>query len=91
VLRAAGVLFPGDVEDRDVEELLTLPDRRARWLLLPHPGKDFRLHREFVRRAAPEALFVSGPEGCASPKVLEALPVAPRLAGREGAMEIPLK
>jgi competence protein ComEC len=91
VLRAAGVLFPGDIEDRGVEELLTLPDLRARWLLLPHHGKYFRLHREFVRRVGPETILVSAPEGYSSAKVLDALPVPPRLTGREGAMEIPLK
>jgi competence protein ComEC len=91
VLRAAGVLFPGDIEDRGVEELLTLPDVQARWLLMPHHGKYFRLHRDFVRRVAPEVIFVSAPEGYSSPKVLDALPIPPRLTGREGAMEIPLK
>ena len=91
MLRAAGVLFPGDIEDRGVEELLTLPDVRARWLLMPHHGKYFRQHREFVRRVDPEVILVSAPEGYSSSKVLEALPVPPRLTGREGAVEIPLK
>ena len=91
VTRAAGVLFPGDIEERGVEELLTLPDVHARWLLLPHHGKYFRQHQEFVRRVAPEAIFVSAPEGYSSAKVLDALPFPPRLTGREGAMEIRLK
>jgi len=91
VLRAAGVLFPGDIEDRGVEELLLLPDVRARWLLMPHHGKYFRQHREFVRRVDPEVILISAPEGYSSPKVLEALPVPPLLTGREGAVEIPLK
>src|SRR2546426_12706235 len=54
VLRAAGVLFPGDIEERGVAEILGLPDIRARWLLMPHHGKFFRQHQEFVRRVAPE-------------------------------------
>ncbi|HZF00087.1 MAG TPA: ComEC/Rec2 family competence protein [Planctomycetota bacterium] len=91
VLRAANVLFPGDIEERGVEELMTLPEIRAKWLLLPHHGKYFRQHREFVRRVAPEVILVSAPEGYFSPKVLEALPLPPRVTGREGAIEIPLK
>jgi competence protein ComEC len=91
VLRAANVLFPGDIEERGVEELLTLPDVRARVLLLPHHGKFHRQHRELVQRVAPEIILVSAPEGYSSPKVLEALPFAPRLTGREGALEIELK
>lgn len=90
VLRAAGVLFPGDIEERGVEELLTVPDVRARVLLMPHHGKWFRQHREFVNRVAPETILISAPEGYSSPKVLEALPVPPRMTGREGAVEIPL-
>jgi len=91
VLRAAGVLFPGDIEERGVEELLTLPDVRARWLLMPHHGKFFRQHQEFVRRVAPDAILVSAPEGYSSSKVIDALPRPPRLTGREGAIEIQLK
>jgi len=91
VMRAAGVLFPGDIEERGVEELLTLPDVRARWLLMPHHGKLFRQHQEFVRRVGPEAILVSAPEGYSSSKVLDALPIAPRITGREGAIEILLK
>jgi len=91
VLRAAGVLFPGDIEERGVGELLTLPDVRARVLLLPHHGKFHRQHQELVRRVAPELILVSAPEGYSSPKVLEALPFAPRTTGREGVLEIELK
>jgi len=91
VLRAAGVLFPGDIEERGVEELLALPDVRARWLLMPHHGKWFRQHQEFVRRVSPETILVSAPEGYSSAKVLDALPLAPRITGREGAIEILLK
>jgi competence protein ComEC len=91
VLRAAGVLFPGDIEERGVEELLALPELRARWLLMPHHGKLFRQHQEFVRRVGPESILVSAPEGYFSAKVIDALPVAPRITGREGAIEIMLK
>jgi competence protein ComEC len=91
VLRAADVLFPGDIEERGVEELLALPDLRARWLLMPHHGKFFRQHQEFVRRVGPEAILVSAPEGYSSAKVIDALPRPPRLTGREGAIEIRLK
>ena len=91
VLRAADVLFPGDIEERGVEELLALPDVRARWLLMPHHGKFFRQHREFVRRVGPETILVSAPEGYFSAKVIDALPRPPRLTGREGAIEIRLK
>lgn len=91
VLRAAGVLFPGDIEERGVEELLTVPDVRARVLLMPHHGKYFRQHRDFVRRVAPELILVSAPEGYSSAKVLDELPVPFRTTGREGAVEIPLK
>jgi len=91
VLRAAGVLFPGDIEERGVEELLTLPDVRARWLVMPHHGKLFRQHEEFVRRVSPESILVSAPEGYYSPKVVDALPLPPRITGREGAIEIHLK
>ena len=73
------------------EELLTLPDVRARWLLMPHHGKLFRQHQEFVRRVGPEAILVSAPEGYSSSKVFDALPIAPRITGREGAIEILLK
>jgi len=91
VLRAAGVLFPGDIEERGVEELLTLPDVRARWLVLPHHGKFFRQHAEFVRRVAPDTILVSAPQGYFSTKVIDALPVAPHITGREGAIEMRLK
>ncbi len=91
VLRAAGVLFPGDIEERGVEELLTLPDVRARWLVMPHHGKFFRQHQELVRRVGPETVLVSAPEGYFSSKVIDALPVRTRITGREGAIEIPLK
>lgn len=91
VLRAAGVLFPGDIEERGVEELLTLPDVRARRLVMPHHGKMFRQHLEFVRRVAPETIFVSAPEGYYSAKVVDALPVRPRITGLEGAIEMSLK
>jgi competence protein ComEC len=91
VLRAAGVLFPGDIEERGVEELLTLPDVRARWLVMPHHGKLFRQHQEFVRRVDPQSILVSAPEGYFSPKVIDALPLPPRITGREGAIEIHLK
>jgi len=63
VIRAAGVLFPGDIEERGVEELLTLPDLHAHWPLMPHHGKLFRQHQEFVRRVAPDVIVVSAPEG----------------------------
>jgi competence protein ComEC len=91
VLRAAGVLFPGDIEERGVEELLSLRDVRARWLLMPHHGKFFRQHQEFVRRVAPEKILVSAPEGYFSSKVIDALPLPPRITGRTGAIEIQLK
>ena len=91
VIRAAGVLFPGDIEERGVEELLTLPDLHARWLLMPHHGKLFRQHQEFVRRVGPDVIVVSAPEGYSSARVLDALPLAPRITGREGAIEILLK
>jgi competence protein ComEC len=84
VLRAAGVLFPGDVEDRGVEELLGLPDLRARVLILPHHGKHFRRHEEFVRRVDPDVIVVSAPRGYSSPRVLDALPFPARLTGEEG-------
>lgn len=91
VLRAAGVLFPGDVEERSVEELLTLPDLRARILILPHHGKMFRQHEEFVRRVAPETILVSAPKGYYSEKVVLALPVLPLITGVDGAIQISLK
>jgi len=91
VVRAAGVLLPGDVEERGVEELLTLPDLRARVLVLPHHGKYFRQHEEFVRRVAAETIIVSASEGYFSPRVIDALPVKPLITGREGAIEKLLK
>ncbi len=91
VLRAAGVLFTGDIEERGAEELLTLPDLRAKVLVMPHHGKMFRQHVEFVRRVAPETVVVSAPKGYSSEKVLMALPVLPRVTGFEGAVEIRVK
>ena len=91
ILRAAGVLFPGDVMDRGAEEVMTLPDIRAKVLLMPHHGKWFHLHAEFVRRVAPETILVSAPEGYYSEKVILALPILPRITGRDGAIEMPLK
>ena len=91
VLRAAGVLFPGDIQDRGVEELLTLPDLKAKVLLMPHHGKMFKRHEEFVRRVAPETIVVSAPRGYSSEKVIAALPILPRITGLEGAIQIPLK
>ena len=58
---------------------------------MPHHGKFFRQHQEFVRRVAPEAILVSAPEGYFSSKVIDALPGTPRITGREGAIEIRLK
>ncbi len=91
VLRASGVFLPGDVEDAGVEELLALPDLKARLLVMPHHGKRFRRHEEFVRRVGPQHVIVSAPEGYYSPQVIEALPVPARITGREGAVEIVLK
>lgn len=91
VLRAAGVLLPGDIEERGVEEVLTLLDLRARVLVMPHHGKFFKQHEEFVRRVAPETVIVSAPEGYYRREVIDALPVTPRITGREGAIEIILK
>jgi competence protein ComEC len=91
VVRAAGVLLPGDVEERGVEELLALPDLRARVLVLPHHGKYFRQHEEFVRRVGPETVIVSASEGYFSSRVVEALPVPPLITGRVGAVEKLLK
>ncbi len=90
VLRAGGVLLPGDVEERGVDELFTLEDLRAEVLVMPYHGKFFRQHEEFVRRVAPRTIIVSAPEGYFSPRVIDALPVKPRLTGREGAIEIVL-
>jgi competence protein ComEC len=86
VLRAADVLLPGDIEERGVEELMALPDLRARVLVLPHHGKHFRQHRELAARVAPEVVVVSAPEGYYSEEVVEALPVPARITGREGAI-----
>jgi len=91
VLRAGGVLFTGDIQDRGVEELLSLPDLRARVLVMPHHGKYFRRHEELVRRVAPEAAVVSAPPGYFSPRLVETLPVPVRLTGREGAIQIVLR
>lgn len=91
VLRAGGVLFPGDIQDRGVEELLTLPDLRARVLVLPHHGKYFERHQEFVRRVGAEMIVVGAPEGYYSPRVVDALPVPALITGREGCVEKLLK
>lgn len=88
VARTDGILIPGDAQDRGVEELLTLPDLRARVLLLPHHGKFFKRHAELYRRVAPEAVVASAPVGYSSPKVLEASPVPVLITGREGAVEL---
>jgi competence protein ComEC len=90
VLRAAGVLLPGDVEERGVEELLALPDLKARVLVLPHHGKFFKQHAELYARTAPEAVVASAPEGYGSSKVLDASPVPVLLTGARGAVEIEL-
>ena len=90
VLRVAGVLLPGDVEERGVEELLTLPDLRARVLLLPHHGKFFKQHEEFVRRVGPETIVISASKGYFSRRVVDALPTPPRITGHEGAVELVL-
>ena len=90
VVRAAGVLLPGDVEERGVEELLTLPDLKTRVLVLPHHGKFFKQHAELYRRAAPEAVVASAPDGYGSSKVLDASPVPVLLTGPRGAVEIDL-
>jgi competence protein ComEC len=91
VLRAGGVLFPGDIEDMGVEELLTLPDLRARVLVMPHHGKYFRRHEELLRRVAPGHVVVSAPPRYYSPRVMETLPVPPAITGHEGAIEITLR
>ena len=91
VLRAGGVLFPGDIEELGVEELLTLQDLRARALVMPHHGKYFRQHAELVRRVDPEHAVVSSPPGHYSPRVVDALPVPARITGKEGAIEILLR
>ncbi len=88
VVRVAGVLLPGDIEERGAEELLTLPDLRARVLVMPHHGKYFRQHEELVRRVAADLVLVSAPEGYGSERVLGALRVRTLLTGREGAIEI---
>ena len=90
VARGDGILFPGDVQDRGVEELLALPDLRARVLVLPHHGKFFKRFEEFYRRVGPEAVVASAPVGYSSSKVLEASPVPVLLTGREGAIELEL-
>ncbi len=91
VLRAANVLFPGDIEERGVEELMSLPDLKTRFLILPHHGKFHRRHEDFARRVSPEEILVSAPLGYGSDRVLKALPVPPRLTGQEGAIQILLK
>ncbi len=91
VLRAGGVLLPGDIEDMGIEELLTLPDLRARILVLPHHGKHFKRHDELLRRVGPEAAIVSAPKGHYSPRVVDALKVPVRVTGREGAIQVVLK
>jgi beta-lactamase superfamily II metal-dependent hydrolase len=91
VARTDGILLPGDIQDRGVEELLTLPDLRARVLVLPHHGKSFKRPEELYRRVAPELVIASAPLGYASPKVLDASPVPVLLTGREGAIELELR
>jgi competence protein ComEC len=90
VLRAGGVLLPGDVEERGVEELLALPDLRARVLVLPHHGKFHERHEEFARRVGAEVTVASAPEGYFSPRVAAALSPPPLITGREGAVELEL-
>lgn len=90
VVRAAGILLPGDVEDRGVEELLGLPDLAARVLVLPHHGKFFKRYEELYRRVAPELVVASAPEGYGSAKVLAASPVPVLLTGLRGAVEVEL-
>lgn len=91
VLRAGGVLFPGDIQDMGVEELLTLPDLKARVLVMPHHGKYFKRHEELLRRVAPERVVVSAPRKHYSPRVMNSLPVPPAITGHEGAIEIVLR
>jgi competence protein ComEC len=91
VLRAAGVLLPGDVQDLGVEELLALPDLCARVLVMPHHGKFFKRHEDFVRRVSPEAIVVSAPSNYFSPRVIGALPRPPLITGREGAVLLELR
>jgi competence protein ComEC len=91
VLRAGGALFTGDIEERGAEELLTLPDLRARVLVMPHHGKHFKQHRELVARVAPERILVSAPQGYFDKRVIDALPVPPDITGRRGAIEIIIK
>jgi competence protein ComEC len=88
VLRTGGVLLPGDVEERGVEELLTLPDLRARVLVLPHHAKFHRRHEEFARRVGAQVTIASAPEGYYSPRVAAALDPPPLITGREGAIEL---
>ncbi len=90
VLRADGILLPGDIEERGVEELLTLPDLKARVLVLPHHGKYFEQHAELFARVAPELVIASAPVGYSSPKVLAASPVPPLLTGTQGAIVVEL-
>ncbi len=91
VLRAGGVLLPGDVQDRGVEELLALPDLRARVLVLPHHGKFFKRHEEFVRRVAPETIVVSATRGYSSDRVLAPLRPGVRITGEEGAVLLTIR
>lgn len=91
VLRAGGVLFTGDIQDQGVEELLTLPDLRARVLVMPHHGKYFKRHEDLVRRVGPETILVSAPRGYFSSRLVESLPTPVRLTGREGAIEMLLR
>lgn len=91
VLRTAGILFPGDIEEKGTEELLTLADVRARVLILPHHGKYFENHAELVRRVAPELALVSAPEGYYSEDVVASIPVPVLITGRAGAIELELR
>ncbi len=90
VLRAGGILLPGDIEERGVGELLTLPDLRARVLVLPHHGKHFRQHRELLERVYPEIILASAREGYYDACLLEALPFPARVTGLEGAILLDL-
>jgi competence protein ComEC len=90
VLRTEGILLPGDVEERGVEELLGLPDLRARVLVLPHHGKFHERHEEFARRVGAELSIASAPDGYFSPRVLGSISPPPLVTGREGAVELEL-
>jgi hypothetical protein len=65
--------------------VLSIRWRHPAWADVATPATAWR------KRVAPEIILVGAPEGYSSPKVLEALPFAPRLTGRERALEIELK